>query len=155
MKERQTRQLVATYDALSAVCDHPTADELLRRVRKVLPRVSLGTVYRNLEKMRIQGRIRILHLGGGVARYDAVVGEHDHFLCESCGAVSDVEIPAMAPNIRRLEREGYVVRMTRMALHGFCPGCARTHDAVAVSGRTTRGRRGRGGASRQRTKAPS
>jgi Fe2+ or Zn2+ uptake regulation protein len=63
-QQRTTRQLAAVYDALAASHDHPTADEIFRRVRDALPRVSLGTVYRNLDKLREQGRLRVVRLEG-------------------------------------------------------------------------------------------
>ena len=48
MKERRTRQLAAVADVVNAAHDHPSAEDVHRRVRRKLPRVSLGTVYRNL-----------------------------------------------------------------------------------------------------------
>jgi Fe2+ or Zn2+ uptake regulation protein len=71
-RQRATRQLAVIYDALIATPDHPTAEQLFQRVRGVLPRVSLGTVYRNLDKLREQGRLRIVRLEGGQAHYDVV-----------------------------------------------------------------------------------
>lgn len=149
MKERTTRQLVAVYDALRAA-DHPTAEELLRRVRQSLPRISLGTVYRNLEKLRSQGRIRVLHLGGGVARYDALLSDHDHFLCEGCGAVVDIDALPRAAAPAWLGREGYLVRAARLAFHGLCPACARKQRRPESRARLwDRGGPARGGTGRE------
>jgi len=140
MRERTTQQLVATYDALIAACDHPTAEQLLKRVRRQLPRVSLGTVYRNLEKLRAQGRLRVLHLGRGVARYDAVLTNHDHFFCEGCGVVADVEGAGASGTFARLSGEGYVVRTARVSLLGLCPSCARSTRTSSLSRRSNRRR---------------
>ncbi|MGH3055349.1 MAG: transcriptional repressor, partial [Gaiellaceae bacterium] len=54
MRERRTRQLTAVADVVNAAHDHPSAEEVHRRVRRKLPRVSLGTVYRNLQKLSAQ-----------------------------------------------------------------------------------------------------
>src|SRR5215471_3240640 len=89
---RRTRQLETTHAVLAAASDHPTAEQVLRRVRKHLPRVSLGTVYRNLDKLRALGQLRVVNVGPGVARYDALLAEHDHFLCERCEAVIDLPV---------------------------------------------------------------
>lgn len=124
MKERRTRQLAAVYDALAASHDHPTADELCRRVRQVLPRVSLGTVYRNLDKLRAQGRLRVVRLEGGQAHFDAVLDAHDHFVCEGCGAVADLPASAAVPDVRGLTAAGYQVRWYTTALYGRCRACA-------------------------------
>jgi Fur family ferric uptake transcriptional regulator len=124
MKRRTTRQLAAVYDALAASHDHPTADTVFQRVRKRLPRVSLGTVYRNLEKLRDQGRLRVVRLDGGLAHYDAVIDAHDHFVCEGCGAVDDLPPRALIPDTAALRAAGYQVSWYTTALYGLCRGCA-------------------------------
>lgn len=124
MTPRETRQLRATFDALAGASDHPTTEQVFRRVRRLLPRVSLGTVYRNLEKLRAQGRARVVHIAGGPARYDARIGEHDHFLCEACSAVIDLEPLRGRADTSRLRRDGFVVHAQSVALYGLCRGCA-------------------------------
>ena len=59
-------------------------------VRKVLPRVSLGTVYRNLELLHSQGLVLKL-TGGPQLRFDATTGTHHHIRCLDCGKVADVQ----------------------------------------------------------------
>lgn len=124
MKQRATRQLAAVYDALAASFDHPTADQIFRRVRGILPRVSLGTVYRNLEKLREQGRLRVVRLEGGQAHYDAMVDAHDHFVCERCSAVVDLPAGAHTPDVAPLRAAGYDVHWHTTALYGVCNHCA-------------------------------
>jgi Fe2+ or Zn2+ uptake regulation protein len=121
--QRSTRQLTTTLEVLVQACDHPTAEQILVRVRERLPRVSLGTVYRNLEKLRAQGQLRVVNIGPGVARYDAVLTEHDHFVCDSCGAVIDLDTLSADSNVSRLQTEGYVVRACSMVVHGLCRTC--------------------------------
>ncbi|MDX2168178.1 MAG: transcriptional repressor [Deltaproteobacteria bacterium] len=123
MKSRATRQLTAIYDALAASSDHPTADQVYQRVRDRLPRLSLGTVYRNLDKLREQGRLRIVRLADGQARYDAMVDDHDHFVCERCGAVHDLPRRGR-PAFSALREQGCVVRWHTTAIHGLCAACA-------------------------------
>jgi Fe2+ or Zn2+ uptake regulation protein len=124
MRLRTTRQLAAVYDALAASHDHPTADQLYQRVRRTLPRVSLGTVYRNLDKLREQGRLRVVRLEGGQAQYDAMIDAHDHFVCERCAAVIDLPVRAPAPDVGALRAAGYDVRWHTTALYGVCTRCA-------------------------------
>jgi Fe2+ or Zn2+ uptake regulation protein len=123
--QRSTRQLITTYEVLAAASDHPTAEQILLRVRARLPRVSLGTVYRNLEKLRAQGRLRVVNIGPGVARYDALLTDHDHFFCEACAAVIDVPPPPDQGDVQPLCRAGYVVRVRSVVIYGLCRGCAR------------------------------
>jgi Fe2+ or Zn2+ uptake regulation protein len=148
MKQRATRQLAAVYDALAASLDHPTADQVFRRVRRSLPRVSLGTVYRNLDKLREQGRLRVVRLEGGQAHYDAMVDAHDHFVCERCGAVLDVPPGAHTPDVGPLRAAGYDVHWHTTALYGVCNRCADAGTEVRPVGPAPR-RRPRPHAGRQ------
>jgi Fe2+ or Zn2+ uptake regulation protein len=126
VKERRTRQLEAIYEAVRTAVDHPSADEVYARVRQQLPSVSLGTVYRNLQKLSAQGRVRVLHLKERVARYDALVHEHDHFVCERCDAVADVARPAGQPTeCPALAQSGYAVHAQTLTFYGVCPRCQR------------------------------
>ena len=125
MRPRRTPQLDAVYGVLSAARDHPTADAVYARVRRVMPAVSLGTVYRNLQKLAAAGRVRVLHLGDRITRYDAVVADHDHFCCERCGVVHDVD--PLPPRRRRVPvavGAGFAVRTQVVTFYGLCPSCA-------------------------------
>jgi Fe2+ or Zn2+ uptake regulation protein len=127
MKERQTRQLAAVHSAVSTARDHPTAEEVYARVRRRLPRVSLGTVYRNLQKLAVQQRVRIVHLADRSARYDGMIEEHDHFACEHCGAITDLPgRRAAEPDWSGLRSAGYAVRAHALTFYGCCPDCGGT-----------------------------
>jgi Fur family peroxide stress response transcriptional regulator len=69
----------------------------------------------------------MVRLAGGGAHYDAVMEEHDHFMCERCGAVSDLEATTAAHRPTGLKRLGYVVRWQTTAFYGLCREC-RTAD---------------------------
>jgi Fur family ferric uptake transcriptional regulator len=124
MKQRSTRQLAATLVVLAASTDHPTAEQVFKRVRRRVPRVSLGTVYRNLDKLHEQGMLQVVWLAGGVAHYDAVTTQHDHFVCEGCGVVRDIEPLPGLTSLTGLGSEGFVVHRQMAALYGLCPACA-------------------------------
>jgi len=139
MKPRATRQLTAVYDVLVAAQDHPTADQVFQRVRDLLPRVSLGTVYRNLDKLRADGRLRVVRLGDGQAHYDAMTGDHDHFVCERCGSVLDLPRTAARLDTGALHGSGCVVRWQTTSIYGLCAPCAgdppHAHAGRPVDGR--------------------
>lgn len=129
MKERRTRQLAAVEEVVNAAHDHPSAEEVHRRVRRKLPRVSLGTVYRNLQKLAGQQRIHVVQLADSAARYDGMLAEHDHFMCERCGAVSDLlRKQSPAPRLSVLGRAGYVVRSHALTYYGVCPKCRQSSE---------------------------
>jgi Fur family ferric uptake transcriptional regulator len=122
-RKRTTRQLAAVYQALQGDHSHPGADEIYRRVRKTLPRISLGTVYRNLQRLVEEGKIRLFLLGERVARYDSMLEEHDHFICFRCGRVEDVLLERSRVNLTPLEDEGFAVTAHSLAIHGLCQRC--------------------------------
>src|SRR2546428_7901699 len=79
---------------------HPTAEAVHQMVRCRLPRVSLGTVYRNLRLLVAQGLVK--ELPGPHARFDCNLSEHHHFTCLACGRIPDVPGPLTQPHTRPL-----------------------------------------------------
>ena len=90
---RLTTQRQIILEELAKVTSHPTANEVYDMVRRRLPRIGLGTVYRNLELMAESGLILKLEVGGTQKRFDATVSPHYHVRCVECGKVDDIKIP--------------------------------------------------------------
>jgi Fur family ferric uptake transcriptional regulator len=111
-------------EELQKTASHPSAVELYERVRRRLPKISLGTVYRNLELLAAMGKIQKLDLAGGEARFDANLDPHGHVRCVRCGRVDDVEGPLPTAWIEQTgEAAGYEVLGHRLELLGLCPEC--------------------------------
>ena len=109
MKLKTTTQRKVILQLLREAHSHPTADELFQMVRKTLPRISLGTVYRNLETLSACGLIRKLELGGTQKRFDAETRDHCHVRCLRCGRVDDVAghvSPSLEELVQSLRRCG-------------------------------------------------
>jgi len=124
MQKRSTRQLTAVYEALLNDHSHPNADDIFLRVRKTLPRISLGTVYRNLQRLVEEGKIRVLLSGGRVARYDPMVVEHDHFICWQCGRVVDIVLESdRQVDLTPLVEQGFTIVTKSLSIHGLCQQC--------------------------------
>jgi Fur family ferric uptake transcriptional regulator len=127
---RMTKQRQVILDALKSMPLHPTADEIYDRVRKKLPRISLGTVYRNLETMVAQGIIQRLTMGGGQRRFDHDPRVHHHVRCRACGALADVSIsPAASLRDMVEDTNGYEIGEVRLELLGLCPRCRGSVDS--------------------------
>jgi Fur family ferric uptake transcriptional regulator len=84
-----TRQRQVILEELRNVNTHPSADEIYEMVRKRIPRISLGTVYRNLEILSERGEIQKLELGCSLKRFDGVAEDHYHIRCLGCDRVVD------------------------------------------------------------------
>ena len=89
---RLTSQRQVILEELKKVKSHPTANEMYDMVRKRLPRIGLGTVYRNLDFMAELGIIRKLEVGGKQQRFDGDIKPHSHIRCIKCNRVEDVFI---------------------------------------------------------------
>jgi Fur family ferric uptake transcriptional regulator len=87
---RTTRQRQVILEELRQVTCHPTADAIYQRVQARIPRISLGTVYRNLDLLSAQGQIQRLEIAGSQMRFDGNAAPHPHIRCLECGAVADV-----------------------------------------------------------------
>jgi len=88
------------------------------------PRLSLGTVYRNLEVLVAEGEVVEVLVAGRPARYDARIEPHHHFCCDVCGVISDVDLPVPRSLARRLADEhGLAARRIHVSFHGLCPAC--------------------------------
>jgi Fur family ferric uptake transcriptional regulator len=113
-------------DELKKASLHPSADEIYELVRSRLPRISLGTVYRNLEILSESGEIQKLELAGSQMRFDGNVVRHYHVRCLRCDKVSDVAISSAPPagfeNIFRVMTD-YEIVGHRLEFMGFCPDC--------------------------------
>jgi Fur family ferric uptake transcriptional regulator len=121
---RNTRQRKVILECLSGGGSHPTASELYQIVRKRLPRISLGTVYRNLDRFSREGTIQKLRIGGNEARYDGNREPHAHVICMTCGRVEDaLDMPAdhVADRVRTLG--GFHVLGHRSEYFGICASC--------------------------------
>ena len=124
IRKRTTRQLTAVYEALQDDHSHPSAEEIHRRVQKISPHVSLGTVYRNLQRLTEEGKIRTVHVGDRSARYDPTLEGHDHFICQQCGRVDDVWLNRdRRINLAPLVAKGFTIIDQSLAIHGLCQQC--------------------------------
>jgi len=122
--QRRTRQREVILEELRKLKSHPTAVGIFELVRRRLPKISLGTVYRNLELMAEMGIIQKLDLGGAEARFDGDVSPHAHIRCVRCGRVDDVDVPSLEGfESTRDDCHGYDVLGCRLELLGVCRQC--------------------------------
>lgn len=127
-----TEQRQVILEELRRLKTHPTADELYDLVRRRLPRISLGTVYRNLELLAEQGQALRLDQAGGARRFDGDVSEHCHARCLECGAVTDAgPFPAFPPLGPSLVPPGYQLTGCRFEFVGYCPACRARREGDA------------------------
>jgi Fe2+ or Zn2+ uptake regulation protein len=121
---RKTRQLEVIWEAIKDDKSHPTADQVYEKVRKKLPTISLGTVYRNLQKLVGDRRLQIL-MRGRSQHFDPLAEPHQHFICESCNRVYDVLMDHQKEiKPAKLPHEGFKVTSHQLAFYGTCKHCS-------------------------------
>ena len=121
---RLTTQRQIILEELAKVKTHPTASELYEMVRKRLPRIGLGTVYRNLELMAEKGMILKLEVGGAQKRFDATTETHYHIRCVVCGRVDDLDMPVSKELVQEAQkRSNYKILSHHVEFTGICADC--------------------------------
>lgn len=115
MSQHQQRLLAI----VNSVCCHPTAEEIHAMARKDSPRISLGTVYRNLNALVDANKIRRLSIPGKPDRFDKTM-PHDHLICTKCNTVIDIEtISCHCLNLPK----GITVQSFDVMAYGLCSDC--------------------------------
>ena len=119
---RLTPQRQLLFNLLHDNNSHPTAESLFETASKQMPGISLRTIYQTLGELAEMGELQLVDLGNGAMRFDPNMGEHQHFVCGSCGAIHDVDITS-APKLRAGSAEGFAVEEVGVVFHGRCNRC--------------------------------
>ena len=123
---RYSRQRERIYEYLMMATEHPSAEMVYTSLKEEIPELSLGTVYRNLKLLEELGKIRRVTSHQGNERYDAVCGDHAHFVCQTCGSITDIS-SVDSEKIRSSISlgEGYQAAKLDMMITGRCPQCSK------------------------------
>lgn len=114
LKRSKQRDSIKAY--LANTTEHPTADTVYLHVRDEFPRISLGTVYRNLNLLADIGEVIKITTPNGGDRFDGNTKPHYHVLCTKCERVIDLNMDV-------------VTAIDQMAEEHF-PGKIQSHTAL-------------------------
>lgn len=108
--------------------DHPTAEQICTSLREVCPRLSLGTVYRDLNTLVEIGKVRRVSIPGEADRFDGELNVHQHMFCRKCRRVITLPIPEEA--IRELVAACPDIRVDNyfLSVFGLCSDCVRQEN---------------------------
>ncbi len=122
--QRFTEQRAAVYRFLRQTDEHPSADDVFTSVRRVIPDISLATVYKSLETLVSCGLASKLTYGDGSARYDGRTDPHPHARCLACGHVIDMPGELDPESLTGIgDIPGFTVEGMRVELVGVCADC--------------------------------
>ena len=138
---RMTHQREVVLHELRRCQNHPTADELYGRIKKKLPRISLATVYRNLEILAEAGLIGKLEVSGRQKRFDWDPVDHAHVSCVCCHRVDNMDSTSLpCPRITPEQQRGYEITGCRIEFFGVCPTCRQRKRPNPTEGEIIMGR---------------
>ncbi len=124
---RLTPQRREVYNVLLEDRNHPTATEVFLRAKKRVPTISLATVYNCLETLVECGLAKQVNVEREATRYCPNLSEHGHFVCDSCGIVSDIPVAKGGSLTQFLKvPTGFSVNHSEITLRGTCPACKKT-----------------------------
>ncbi|MBO7150502.1 MAG: transcriptional repressor [Clostridia bacterium] len=118
-----TKQRELILNILKQSDRHLTADEIFFLAKLKMPSIAMATIYNNLNAMNEAGMINRLHIDCVADCFDKITAPHDHLLCDRCGKITDIRLPALADE---LERElGTEIEDYELTVHYVCAECRR------------------------------
>ena len=108
-------------EVLRGCKDHPDAYAVYERARRIKPDISMGTVYRNLKLLSENDAILTLETEKKCIHYDGDVTPHGHFICKSCGKITDLYLKSETP--AALSEMGFTVTDEKRVFYGYCDKC--------------------------------
>lgn len=121
MKNSKQRSLV--LQAVQNNRSHPTAETIHNIVKEEIPNISLGTVYRNLNRLSDDGYIKRIKFSNESDRFDGMTYNHYHMVCEQCKRVFDISSKGFKINEAIAKKTGYKILEHEMILKGICTTC--------------------------------
>ncbi|MBN1561872.1 transcriptional repressor [candidate division KSB1 bacterium] len=123
-KFRTSKQRNRMLQLLRATDSHPTAEWLYEKLKMEFPRLSLGTVYRNLSLLIDMGLVKKIHFGSSFDRFEANTAPHYHLICERCGKIFDFDLPVDKDILEHAkQRTTFAIRYHKIEFYGICESC--------------------------------
>lgn len=119
-----THQRLEVFKELLNSQDHPSVENLYRRLLRKLPTISLDTVYRTLTTLEQHGLITRVQTQESQARFEGRIDNHHHVICKKCGKITDfhwelLDAAALPDEIIKWGR----IERKNITLHGLCQEC--------------------------------
>lgn len=119
-----SRQREAVLTVLKNTKSHPSAATVYDEVRKQIPNISLGTVYRNLSELCATGDVMGFATGDGTEHFDGNTMPHPHFCCTNCNKISDVDLDNTKQLVLDAEKKlNCEVEHHHIIFYGKCACC--------------------------------
>ena len=128
MERRNTIQKSLVFDAVNRLRCHATAEEVYDFVKKEYPSISKATVYRNLNLLAEENKIRKIEIPGEPDRFDHIVGPHYHAKCIKCGKIFDIDADIKISLDSIAKANDFAIEDFDILFRGVCPKCKDVSD---------------------------
>lgn len=126
---RRTIQRTLVFETVNKLKNHAPAEAIYEELSRTHPAISRATVYRNLNTLAAEGKIRKLAVPDGADCYDHVPSQHYHVRCEKCGRMFDVDMDLLVDLDKRIrDPHGFVFTGHDVIFRGICPACRETKN---------------------------
>ena len=122
---RITPQRYAVLSILAASEEHPSVDQIYKKVKIQFPTTSLATIYKTVSLLKELNEVLELGFHDGNNRYDGNKPfPHPHVICTKCKKIMDPELTTLDELSREMGRKtGYKIQSHRLDFFGVCPEC--------------------------------
>ncbi len=123
-----TKQRKLILDIINRSYSHPTAEEIYKEAKEIMPSIALGTVYRNLGIMVEDGDIRRIVGEGAPDKFDRIAPDHEHLRCISCGKITDFQSDSLRSVINKAA--GCEICGYDLVVKHVCAGCKKEQKQI-------------------------
>lgn len=120
----KTTQKQAILEWMVQAKHHPTVEDVYKGVKEKLPKISFATVYRNLQKLVVEGQVKEVQFVDKKKRYETLLHDHQHFICTDCHRIIDMELSKLL-NVGEISKklQCHEVKTFNLELIGLCAAC--------------------------------
>ncbi len=134
--ERQTKQKELIMRAVLEHGGHPTAEEIYNKLKDDYPRLSLATVYRNLNLFTTQGKLSSVVIPGEPLHFDYISHPHAHLICRKCGHIVDVPAYELLEELKDSDYlpeayRDFTIERVQLHFEGICKDCRMLEEQEA------------------------
>jgi len=123
--QKLTNQRTQILEYLQTAKDHPTAEDVYNYLRPIIPRLSLSTIYRNLQSLVFENIIEFIKTPDKKMHYEIKGADHAHFYCQNCHKLSDLPLAELIDIKNRLQFKGYKIKKFSLVIEGICLNCSK------------------------------
>jgi Fur family peroxide stress response transcriptional regulator len=112
---------------------HPTVEDIYHELAPDIPSLSKATVYNTLHALVEGGLARVISIDENEMRYEAMIKNHGHFKCESCGCIFNFGIEI--DHIKVSDLSQFSVKEKSVYFKGLCPDCNKKQKLLIKEGK--------------------